>query len=316
MSVALATVIRTWGSAPRPVGAQLVISDDERFQGSVSGGCVEGAVIHAAKDAIETGECLVMEFGVSDQNAFDVGLACGGEIDVLVQPVGLGQGPSVDDIRELVSMRSGRVPVVWEINLSTWERRLRQRDDGDDALKELFRTDNSRRDGDLFQVVHNPPLRLVVVGAVHIAQPLVRMAKIAGYDVVLCDPRERFASAERFPEETFLEGWPDEALTRYGIDARTAVVALCHDPKIDQPALEVALKSEAFYIGALGSKRTHARRVDELTKAGFSVRDIDRISGPIGLDIGASSPAEIAISIIAEMTEQLRQPIGADQTQS
>ncbi|MGI9391455.1 MAG: XdhC family protein [Boseongicola sp.] len=309
-AVALATVIRTWGSAPRPVGAQLAISADDSFQGSVSGGCVEGAVIVEAQDAIRSGDCRIMEFGVSDETAFEVGLACGGEIEVMVEPIGHGQGPKVEELRDLVAMRAAREPVVWEVNTKTWSRRLRRRDPGDSELDAQFRTDKSRREGAVFQAVHNPPLRLIVVGAVHIAQPLVQMAKLAGYDVVLCDPRDSFASAERFPGETFLDGWPDEALARIGVDARTAVVALCHDPKIDQPALEIALESEAFFIGALGSKRTHAKRVVALTEAGHSAESIKRISGPIGLDIGASSPAEIAVSIIAEMTERLRRPTG------
>ncbi len=269
---------------------------------------MEGAVIIAAQDAIRTGHCRLLEFGVSDESAFEVGLACGGEIEVMLEPVGRGQGPTIEELRDLVAMRKAREAVVWEVETDTWSRRFRRRTADDPALEALFRTDKSRCEGANFQAVHNPPLRLIVVGAVHIAQPLVQMAKMAGYDVVLCDPRDSFASAERFPVETFLDGWPDEALQGYGVDARTAVVALCHDPKIDQPALEVALESEAFYIGALGSKRTHAKRITALKDAGHSEKNIRRISGPVGLDIGANSPAEIAISIIAEMTERLRRP--------
>lgn len=307
-AVALATVIRTWGSAPRPVGAQLVIARDESFQGSVSGGCVEGAVIVEALDAISVGTCRLLNFGVSDETAFEVGLACGGEIEVMVEPVGHGQGPTTDEIRELVAMRAAREPVIWEVDTKTWNRRFLHRNADDPALETLFTAGKSLREGTVFKAVHNPPPRLIIVGAVHIAQPLVKMAKMAGYEVVLSDPRERFASAERFPGEAFLDGWPDDALNAFGVDARTAVVTLSHDPKIDQPALEVALKSEAFYIGALGSKRTHSKRIAALTDAGHTAKDIGRISGPVGLDIGAASPAEIAVSIIAEMTERLRRP--------
>ena len=307
-SVALATVVKTWGSAPRPVGSQLVIDADMGFQGSVSGGCVESAVLFEAVEAMSDGRCRILAFGVSDESAFEVGLACGGEIEVMVEPVGLGQGPSLDELRALVAARAKREPVVHEVNTETWARRLLPRDLGDASLEARFRTDKSARDGAVFQGVHNPPLRLVVVGAVHIAQPLVQMARMAGYDVALSDPRDGFASAARFPDETFLEGWPDEALRAYGLDTRTAVVTLSHDPKIDTPALEVALSSEAFYIGALGSSRTHAKRVAALTEAGLSKAAIDRIDGPVGLDVGASSPAEIAVSIMAEMTERLRRP--------
>jgi xanthine dehydrogenase accessory factor len=306
--VALATVIRTWGSAPRPLGAQLAIAGDTTFQGSVSGGCVESAVIFEAMDAMKDGTCRVLNFGVSDETAFEVGLACGGEIEVMVEPVGKGQGPGLDELRALVDARAARQPIVWEVNTDTWQRRLKSRDPGDKNLEERFRTDKSLRDGAIFQGVHNPPLRMVVVGAVHIAQPLVAMARIAGFDVVMCDPRDSFASATRFPDETFLDGWPDEALADYGLDARTAVITLSHDPKIDTPALQTALASEAFYVGALGSSRTHAKRVRALQDAGLGDDSIARIEGPIGLDIGAVSPAEIAISIMAEVIERLRRP--------
>ena len=306
--VALATVVKTWGSAPRPVGAQLVVDGDMAFQGSVSGGCVESAVIFEATEAMADGTCRILSFGVSDENAFDVGLACGGEIEVMVEPIGVGQGPSHEDLKALVTARAARTPVVWEVDTKTWARRLLPRDPGDADLEERFRTDKSARDGDVFRAVHNPPLRLAIVGAVHIAQPLVQMARMVGYDVVLIDPRDSFASTSRFPDETFLEGWPDKALADFGLDARTAIVTLSHDPKIDTPALQVALGSEAFYIGALGSTRTHAKRVAALQDLGIAEEVIARIDGPVGADIGAMSPSEIAVSIMAEMTERLRRP--------
>ena len=306
--VALATVIKTWGSAPRPVGAQLVIDGDMAFQGSVSGGCVESAVIFDSLEAMKDGACRILSFGVSDENAFEVGLACGGEIEVMIEPVGIGQGPSIEVLEALVEARAHRRAVVWEVNLADWTRRLLPRDPSDADLEDRFRTDKSARDADVFRGVHNPPLQLVVVGAVHIAQPLVQMARMTGYDVALVDPRDSFASETRFPGETFLKGWPDEALGQFGLDARTAVVTLSHDPKIDTPALQIALASEAFYIGALGSKRTHAKRVAALQALGVAENAIARIDGPVGADIGAMSPSEIAVSIMAEMTERLRRP--------
>lgn len=162
-------------------------------------------------------------------------------------------------------------------------------------------------DGDWFLNPFNPPLRLVIVGAVHIAQPLARMAALAGYDVTVIDPRTSFASENRFPDIDLRHDWPDEALAALAPDTRTAVVTLTHDPKLDDPALQTALKSAAFYIGALGSKKTHAARVARLKEAGFEDVDIARIHGPVGLSIGAKSPAEIAISIMAQMTGVLRQ---------
>ena len=159
---------------------------------------------------------------------------------------------------------------------------------------------------DWFLNPFNPPLRLVILGAVHIAQPLAKIAELANYDVTVVDPRTAFASEERFPGVKLVTEWPDEAMEKIELDTRTAVVTLTHDPKLDDPGLHAALKSPCFYIGALGSRKTHGTRVERLTEAGFSEEDIARIHGPVGLNIGARSPAEIAISIMAEMTERLR----------
>jgi len=299
---ALATVVETWGSAPRRVGAQLAVSGEGEIEGSVSGGCVEGAVVAEALEAIEQGDARLLEFGVSDADAFAVGLACGGTIRVLVEPVG-GALPE-PMLAELVTHRAARRPVAYVTDLEgTTPRRL------DTAgWAERFRMDRSgvEEDGRTFVAIHNPPLRLIVVGAVHIAQALLPMARIAGYDPVLVDPREAFASDNRFPGERLVHDWPDEALDAIGLDARTALVLLTHDPKLDDPALHRALRAEVFYIGALGSTRTHAKRVERLSAAGFSEAEIARIHGPVGLDIGAAGPAEIAVSILAQMTRVLR----------
>jgi xanthine dehydrogenase accessory factor len=178
------------------------------------------------------------------------------------------------------------------------------------AVRMAIRDDRSTTvetaDGRLFVEVFNPPLRLIVVGAVHAAQPLARMAAITGYAVTVIDPRSAFATEERFPGVALTTDWPDEAMPRLKPDRRTAIVTLTHDPKIDDPALTVALKSEAFYVGALGSKRTHAGRSQRLREAGFSDADIARIHGPVGLSIGALTPAEIAVSILAQITQVLR----------
>ena len=301
---ALATVIETWGSAPRRVGAQLVVSGDGAMEGSVSGGCVEGAVVLEALEVLEDGGTRVLEYGVSDGDAFAVGLACGGNIKVLVEPIGEG-GMPVEMLRELVAARATRRQVAYEVALDGSARALV--DEGHEAR---FRMDRSgvSEDGATFVAIHNPPLRLVVVGGVHIAQVLVEMATAVGFDPVVVDPREAFGSADRFPGAKVVNDWPDEALTEIGIDARAAVVLLTHDPKLDDPALHVALRSKAFYIGALGSKRTHASRVERLGEAGFSQDDIARIAGPVGLDIGAAGPAEIAVSIMAQMIQTLRKP--------
>ena len=297
---ALATVVETWGSAPRRTGSQLVISGDGAIEGSVSGGCVEGAVIVEAMEALNDGKPRLLSFGVSDGDAFAVGLACGGTIRVLVEPVGTALPEAV--LAELVAAREARQAVAYVTDLESGGPHLSR------AHVHRLRMDRSgvEEDGRTFVAVHNPPLRLLVVGAVHIAQGLVGMAQSCGYDPVIIDPRETFASPERFPGCEVMHDWPDDAVTGLGLDPRTALVLLTHDPKLDDPAIEAALRSGVFYIGALGSTRTHAKRLERLTERGFSPQDLERIHGPIGLDIGAANPAEIAVSIMAEMTQVLR----------
>jgi xanthine dehydrogenase accessory factor len=299
--VALATVVATWGSAPRGVGSQLVIDADGAMEGSVSGGCVEGAVVLAAMDAITAGQHAILEFGVSDDAAFAVGLACGGQIKVLVQPV--GDGLTIKTLQALAEARATARPIGLATDLATGISRVITAADA----PERFRLDRAGLDDDgTFITIQNPPLRMIIVGAVHIAQPLVGMARACGYAPVLIDPRGAFGSDARFPGETILEDWPDEALAALKPDARTAIVTLTHDPKLDDPAIMAALRSDVFYLGCLGSTRTHAKRVARLQAAGFTDADIARIHAPVGLDIGGRQPAEIALSIMAQITQTLR----------
>ncbi|SFS13435.1 XdhC family protein [Yoonia litorea] len=301
-SVALATVVQTWGSAPRPVGSQLLIDSDGAMEGSVSGGCVEGAVIVEAIDAIESGKQALLEFGVSDDEAFAVGLACGGEIKVLVEPV--GSVMPVDNLEALVEAREAHQPVAYVTSLAGGKPRLGQPEEFSDR----FRLDQSGvlDDGETFVAIHNPPLRMIIVGAVHIAQHLVPMAQACGYAPTLIDPRPAFGSEARFPGVTIADDWPDEAMTRLAPDTRTCVVTLTHDPKLDDPAIKAALGTDAFYIGCLGSKRTHAKRVARLEEAGFAPDAIARLNAPVGLDLGGRQPAEIAVSIMAQVISVLR----------
>lgn len=301
---ALATVIETWGSAPRQAGSQLAISGAGEMMGSVSGGCVEGAVVTEALLALQDGKSRVLTFGVSDDAAFAVGLACGGTIRVLVEPV--GQGLPVEMLEALVQARASRKPVAMAVDPVNWTRQILH--PGEDAAVDArFRSDRSGVDEDSrFIAIHNPPLRLVIVGAVHIAQALVTIARTCGYDCTLIDPRSAFGSAARFPGETILDDWPDEALAALAPDARTAIVTLTHDAKLDDPAIAAALRAPVFYLGCLGSTRTHAKRVERLQAAGFAPQDIARIHAPVGLDIGAKTPAEIAVSIMAQITHALR----------
>jgi len=306
----LATVITTWGSAPRPVGSQATISASGAIAGSVSGGCVEGAIIAEAAGVLATGQPRIFEFGVADDDAFAVGLACGGQIRILVEPIGGLAGLSPALLEDLVEYRRARQPVALLTNTRTWQRRLVDASVPDGTLpldlKTRMRDDRSGQEDDWFVTIFNPPLRLIIVGAVHIAQPLVTMAALCNYDVTVIDPRETFATQDRFPDCAILTDWPDEVLASLQPDSRTALVTLTHDPKIDDAALADVLGSRAFYIGSLGSRRTHAKRLGRLRDRGLDEQDLLTIRAPIGTDIGAATPAEIAVAIMAEVTLTLR----------
>ena len=313
-SVALATVIQTWGSAPQPAGSQLLVDADGNFLGSVSGGCVEAEVITEAAEVIATGAPKSLEFGVGDDVAWKAGLACGGAIRVFVEQVGQGTG-APEMFQALLGDVGARRPSALVTNLATGERVLIHSPDdlGRDlaaVVEQAFGSGSpaalATSGGELFVNMFNPTIRLVIVGAVHISQEIVPMARAVGHDLVIVDPRPGFATEERFPDIPILREWPDEALPRIGLDHRTAVVALTHDPKLDDPALILAVSSQAFYVGALGSRKTHAKRVERLLQSGLSAADVERICAPIGLDIGATGAAEIALSIVAEITAAQR----------
>ncbi len=290
-SLAIAIVIQTWGSSPRPVGSIMLVRQDMAIEGSVSGGCVEGAVIDAGLDAIDRQTGQRLDFGVADARAWDVGLSCGGKIAVLVTPVGDG-GVGLSHLSALVDAISNRRASHLCLDAVTGR-----------VLSPAHQTDTSFFDDakNRFHLVLAPPRRVIIIGGVHIAQFLAPMAKQAGYDVMIIDPRAVFASATRFPDTTCIVGWPDEALTDIGLDSGTALVTLTHDPKIDDPALVAALSQTPFYIACLGSRKTHAMRCERLAALGFTRADTDQIHGPAGLDIGARTPAEIAVSILAEL---------------
>lgn len=315
--LALATVIETWGSAPQPRGSLLLIDADGNFLGSVSGGCVEGAVVTEAAGVIESGVPKELEFGVANENAWEVGLACGGTIQIWVEPLGVdGQGFTRDLLDQINAARSNRSPIALATTLDGSSQSLIKPGEvsTDDPLGQQladgFAFDQPRilDEGGkrTFVNIFNPSLRLVAIGAVHVTQFLAPMAEIAGFDVTIIDPRQAFADAARFPGANVLAEWPDDVLPNLKLDARSALVLLTHDPKIDDPALHVGLKTNCKYIGALGSRKTHGGRVERLSEAGFSHDDIARIHGPIGLNIGARGPAEIAVAILSQMTAVIR----------
>jgi len=309
--VALATVVRTWGSSPRPVGSHLAVDAQGSFVGSVSGGCIEGAVIHEAMTAIEDGRPRLLDFGVSDEQAWEVGLACGGRVQVYVER--LDEAASLAAVLTAQAERRATASVTRFADgarcllqdAETSGDLLLSAEQKQEALARMVadRSGPLACDEGLFLRVYAPAPRMLVVGAVHIAQALAPMAGLAGFAVTIIDPRRAFAAAERFPEQTLCTDWPDEALARYQPDLLSAVITLSHDPKLDDPALVAALRSEAFYIGSLGSKRTHAQRLERLRALGFDAAALARIHAPVGLDLGGRMPAEIAVSILAQVLQ-------------
>jgi len=314
--VALATVARTWGSSPRPAGSKLAVNDAAEFVGSVSGGCIEGAVIQEALEVMASGASRVLGFGVSDETAWEVGLACGGNVEVFVEAVApeRGRGLAVGVLEELREARRAKRPVALVTPLDGGAHRVVDvASPGDPlaaAIAEAARGDRADvidgPGGALLIEPHLAPLRLIIVGAVHVAQPLAEMAALAGFAVVIVDPRRAFATAARFPGQALVVGWPDAAIRELAPDARTAVVTLTHDPKLDDPGLIAALASPAFYLGCLGSRKTHGARRARLVEGGLADAALDRLHGPVGLRIGARTPAEIAVSILGEIVAALR----------
>ena len=292
--LALAFVMQSWGSSPRPAGSVMLVREDMAVEGSVSGGCVEGAVIEAAMTALQDGTGRRLDFGVADETAWEVGLSCGGKIAVLVTPVA-DQGLPAALLRDMAADIAARRQVYVRFDAGTGAIAT------DPATPSVTARSGLDDTGSFFDFVETPPRRVMIVGGVHITQFLAPMAQAAGYDVLVIDPRAVFATADRFPGITCMTGWPDEVMADVVPDSQTAIVTLTHDPKIDDPGLVAALRSPAYYVGCLGSRRTHAARCDRLRDSGFDDDDLGRLHGPAGLDIRAKTPAEIAVSILAQM---------------
>jgi xanthine dehydrogenase accessory factor len=310
--IAVATVVGTWGSAPVAVGGQMVMAQDGRFEGSVSGGCVEGEVIAEAEEILSTGKPKTLEFGVADETAWQVGLPCGGQIKVFIERLEKKDGLSF--LTRTLEARAHRQGLLAHTRLSDGRRQLFARGDGvaDPLLERALASGESELqvtpEGEVFLHAMLPPPRVLIIGATHIGQLLAQLVKLAGYEVVVIDPRTAFAAETRFPGIRLDTAWPQDTIPKIGLDEFTAVVALAHVGHIDDEALKLALRSSAFYVGALGSQRNHAKRKQRLTEAGFSAEEIARIRAPVGINIGAQSPQEIAISIMAELVLALRGP--------
>ena len=340
VGVGRAIVVRTFGSAPRPEGAVLLVADDGRIAGSVSGGCVEGAAAEEIAKARTDGHRRVIRYGISDEQAWDVGLACGGTIDVLVEPsvpeaavdaarasaTGRGGGravvtrlpadapPASFGAHEPGPGRPAAVPVAIDAD-GTFEGPADARPAAHDepAIREaahdalLRGTSRTITVGDTQYFIEAYPLRprLVVVGAVEVARSLVRLAAELGFETVVIDGRSAFATEERFPTvDRLVVGWPDEVAEEIGLGAADAVAVLTHDVKFDEPAIVEALRRGCRYVGAVGSKKTQADRRARLAEAGVTEAELDRLRGPIGLDLGGRAPAETALAILAEVVAE------------
>ncbi|MGE5072113.1 MAG: XdhC family protein [Anaerolineae bacterium] len=323
-SMALATVVQTWGSAPRRIGSNMVITDHGEVAGSVSGGCVENAVVESALDAINTDRAQLLHFDVSDASAWRVGLACGGSIDIFVRPLGSAVFNSLRDAwldgRTTISAtlirgpqeRVGEQILIRNAALvdgqldQEWKRSALALA-SEAVIQGTSRCVRLSQSEEVFLEVIAPPPTLIAVGGVHIAVALLSLAKMLDYRTVMIDPRQAWGNAQRFPDvDELMRSWPDDALRQVPLDRSSAVVTLTHDPKLDDPALKVALTSPAFYVGALGSKSTQLARRERLLGAGLAPSQLDRLHAPVGLDIGAQTPEEIALAIMAQIVQSYR----------
>lgn len=319
--IAIATVVQSWGSSPRKAGAKMAISESGDISGSVSGGCVEGAVIETAQEILQGGKPRLLHFGVADESAWEVGLACGGSIDVFVELLNPdsftyyqkmyrrdSEGANVTVIQgpdQLVGKHMQFGPE--EAQKGSLGQPLSELVSAAAVSARQSQRLQLTNDIELFIDLIRPTPTLVMVGGVHIAVGLAKIAQILGYHTIVVDPRRAFSSEARFPQvDRLIQAWPEKAFAVLELTSVTAVAMLTHDPKIDDPALRASLNSPAFYIGALGSRKTHAKRQQRLADMGFSEAQIGRIHGPIGLDIGAATPEEIGLSVMAEVVAAFR----------
>ncbi len=315
--VALATVLSTWGSAPRLAGSTMAVSESGGLVGSVSGGCVEGAVITAAREDIQSGKPQRLHFSVADDTAWGVGLACGGEIELFVQPV------KEEVFKELLPRLKADQGLVLSTVVKGNEDDLGSQVLTDETGKIIIASGHSpninEQNGKEPKIIEDKtgneifanPLpaspTLIMIGGVHIAIALAKLAHALNFRTVIVDPRKAFATTERFGEaDKLIQAWPQAAFEQMPLNSSSAVASLSHDPKIDDPALIAALKSPAFYVGALGSKKNQARRRERLLKAGVKEKDLDRLHAPIGIEIGAETPEEIALAIMAQIVAAYR----------
>ena len=305
LDVALATVVSTWGSSPCPPGSMLVVNQKGKFAGSVSGGCIETQVISEALEIICEGGFALLEYGISDSSAVNAGLGCGGNIKVFAEKIDeklfevlIDKTPCV----RIVDLDDGTWSTFYHSSLVHSSAETSQRAIlASQILKKEVSLTQQLESRSIFFHMLKPNRKLIIVGGVRIAQAMVPMASELGFEITIVDPRPAFANQDRFPGVKIICDWPNKAFLNLTLDAYTAVITLIHDWEPDDMALELALNSQVFYIGALGSRKTHIKRIERLRKSGISTKDIKRINAPIGLGIGAQTPEEIAISIVSQI---------------
>ena len=286
--VVLATVVETWGSAPRPAGALLAIRDDGQVSGSVSGGCVEDDLIDRIRNHSLAGDKPeIVLYGISKEQAARFGLPCGGRLQIVLESLA-----DADQLSQLLKRIAQRELIARTLDLDT----------GQVTLAPASRKDLLTFDGQRLTTIHGPRWRLLIIGAGQLSRYLAQVALALDYHVVVCDPREEYANSWDVSGVDFDRGMPDDVITQLDLDSHSAVVAVTHDPKLDDLALIEALKSAAFYVGALGSRLNTAKRKQRLAEFDLSQGELDRLHGPVGLRIGSKTPPEIAVSILAEMT--------------
>jgi xanthine dehydrogenase accessory factor len=333
---ALATVVKTWNSAPRPPGATMAVSSTGEVLGSISGGCVEGETYERARQAIESGQAALVRFGVSDEHAFATGLTCGGIIEVFIQPVGDQQLPAYDKVLDAITSHrpavvatvtagpnAGQHPIMDETGLTVstagpeaadflTPRMAAMLNQTVAEMLHVGQLPGPLTSTDVFLQSFAPPPRMIVFGAIDFAAAVADIGKFLGYHVTVCDARPVFATPARFPNvDRLVVDWPHRFLSSERVDESTVLCVLTHDPKFDIPLLKVALETPARYIGVMGSRRAHASRLEALRAEGVPDWRLERLCSPIGLDLGARTPQETAVSIAAEIIAAARGATGA-----
>tara|TARA_B110000438_G_scaffold295098_1_gene337564 strand:- start:575 stop:1582 length:1008 start_codon:yes stop_codon:yes gene_type:complete len=310
--VVMITVVETWGSSPKPIGSKMIVNKNKEFFGSVSGGCIESFIIQESSKIIKKKKLFeIKKFKVSNENAWNIGLSCGGDITVYLEQIN-----SRDKIfHQIIQKRKNKLEFALLKNLSTGENEIFEKgkplnknfEKFKDQINLIYTSKNNGiiKNSNIFVECYNNPIKIIIIGAVHIAQYLTDFAEKFDFEIYIIDPRNYYGTKERFPNVKVINEWPSEAFKEIKTDSNCALIVLTHDPKIDDPALEYALKKNFFYIGALGSEKTHKKRCERLKKTGFTKDKIDAIHGPIGIKLSGKSAPEIALSIIAQLVNEI-----------